>query len=104
MLDGDSESRRIARWQAVTDLVWTHYDDGDEWVVYNPASADIHLLTASAYRLWALISSELPLLSDDLVSRLAAELGRVADNELATATREALAFMDRAGLIRPVWS
>jgi len=92
----------MARWRAAPDLIWTHYDDGDDWVVYVPASADMHLLTASAYRLWTLISASQSPTSNELAATLAAELSRPLNDELMTATLEALAFMDRAGLVRPV--
>jgi PqqD family protein of HPr-rel-A system len=91
-----------ARWRAAADLIWTHYDDGDDWVVYVPASADMHLLTASAYRLWTLISSSQSSSSNEVAARLAAELSRPLNDELMTATLEAIAFMDHAGLVRPV--
>ena len=70
--------------------------------MYRPASADIHLLTASAYQLWRLVSTGPPSSLEELAANLAVELGRSPDNELATATRDALAFMDHAGLVRPV--
>jgi PqqD family protein of HPr-rel-A system len=92
----------IQRWTAARHLVWTQYDDGDEWVVYDPFSADIHLLTSSARFLWILVSDERPHSIDDLVATLAAELGRPADDELTTVTRETLSSMDRAGLLRPM--
>jgi PqqD family protein of HPr-rel-A system len=87
---------------AARHLIWTHYDDADEWVVYDPFSADIHLLTASARLLWTLVSDEQPHSIEDLVATLAAELGRSPDDELTTVTRETLSSMDRAGLLRPV--
>jgi len=83
-------------------LIWTRYDDGDEWVVYDPFSADIHLLTASARLLWTLVSDEQPHTIHDLVVTLAAELGRSPDDELTAVTRETLSSMDRAGLLRPM--
>ena len=90
-----------SRWQAPADLVWTHYDDGDDWVVYNPASSDIHLLTASARRLWMLVEEQPGASSDQLARMLAAALARDLDDELAGVTRDTLAFMNRAGLVRP---
>ena len=89
-------------WTAERNLIWTHFDDEDEWVVYNPASADIHLLTTSARLLFTLVSDEQPHSVEDLVATLAAELGRAPDEELTTVTRETLASMDRAGLLRPM--
>ncbi|MES1255868.1 MAG: hypothetical protein ABUS56_09685 [Acidobacteriota bacterium] len=91
------------RWQAATGLAWTQYQDGDNWVVSNPASASIHLLTESAHTLWTFIApgSE-PLLPEELAARLASSLGRPLDDDLSTATYETIAFMDQAGLVRPV--
>jgi hypothetical protein len=102
------------RWQAARDLVWTHYDDSEDWVVFHPQSGDVHLLTASAHLLWTLIFDEQACTFRDLVSALAAASGRPLDSlsddlsdrlsndELTAATRETLAFMDRAGLVRPI--
>jgi PqqD family protein of HPr-rel-A system len=100
--DAGVQARPTARWRAASDLIWTHYDDGDNWVVYVPASADMHLLTASAHRLWTLISVSHSPSSNELAATLAAELGRPLNDELMTATLEALAFMDHAGLVQPV--
>ena len=90
-----------ARWRAVSDLVWTHYDDSDDWVVYIPASSDIHLLTASANELWTLVSTHPASSSDELAVSLAKQLGRPLDAELRSVTDDALTSLDRAGLIRP---
>ena len=98
------EGGPLVRWRVAPDLVWTHYDDGDEWVVYSPASADIHHLTGSAHRLWTLVSTGSPSSSEDLAARLAADLGHPVDDEFLTAARETLAFMDRVGLIYPAAS
>jgi PqqD family protein of HPr-rel-A system len=81
-------------------LIWTCYDDGDDWVVYNPVSADVHLMTASAHRLWELIAAGTATV-DGLIPALAADLGCAVDDELRRATTEAIAAMDRGGLIRP---
>ena len=88
-----------ARWCAATDLLWTQYDDGDDWTVYVPASADIHHLTASARHLWTLVSSDPLSSSDEIAAKRALDLDRPLDNELRTGTLEALALLDRAGLI-----
>lgn len=88
-------------WRAETALIWTRYDDSDEWVVYNPLSADVHLLSASAHRLWTLVRLQ-GLRTDRLIAALAAELGASPDGEFSSVTRETLAHMDRAGLIRAV--
>jgi PqqD family protein of HPr-rel-A system len=90
------------RWRTAPHLTWTQFDDSDEWVVYHPASADIHLMTGSAYRLWTLVSDEQVHSLDELVSRLASDLQRPPDTELAEITRETLAHMDRAGLLWPL--
>jgi PqqD family protein of HPr-rel-A system len=84
------------------DLIWTKFEDSSEWVVFNPASGDIHLLTASARRLMTLLE-ERP--ADDpvtLARTLAAELNVPPDDEFVTVTGETLAFLDQAGLIRPI--
>ena len=102
MTDAPGNPHPVLRWQAATGLVWTHYDDGDDWVVYSPASAAIHQLTASAHRLWTLVSEAQASAPDDLAARLATELALPLDDELIAATRDTLAFMDRAGLVWPV--
>jgi PqqD family protein of HPr-rel-A system len=90
------------RWHATGDLVWTHYDDSKDWVVFHRQSGDVHLLTASAHLLWNLILDERACTLPELVAALAVALGRPPDDELTAATRETLAFMDRAGLVRPI--
>lgn len=91
---------RVHRWKASNDLIWTHYDDGDEWVVYDPASGDVHLLTSSAHVLWSLISKS-PRSTADLAGALACELARSPDEQLKSMIQETVSAMDRAGLIRP---
>jgi PqqD family protein of HPr-rel-A system len=90
------------RWRPAPDLVWTHYDDSEDWVVFHPQSGDVYLVTSAAHTLWTLIAdgraSTLPL----LIPALAAALDRSSDGELAAVTRDTLAFMDRAGLVRPI--
>ena len=93
---------RVHRWKASNDLIWTHYDDGDEWVVYDPASGDVHLLTSSARVLWSLISKKSPRSAEDLAGALACELARSPDEQLKSMIQETLSAMDRAGLIRPI--
>jgi PqqD family protein of HPr-rel-A system len=90
-----------ASWTAASDLIWTRYSDSADWVVYNPASGDIHLLTDAAHRLWELIHNGVTT-ADALSAALASELADVAGAELQTATHEALTSMDRVGLIRPL--
>jgi len=94
----------VQRWKGADDLVWTHYDDGDEWVVYDPASGDVHLLTASARNLWSLIADRQTYSIEDLVAVVAAQLRQPPDEELMTVTQETLSSMDRAGLVRPIAS
>ena len=88
-------------WRAVDDVIWTKYDDSDEWVVWSLLSGEIHLMTAAAQRLWALALDQ-PRDAADLVVALASEAGRPVDDEFTAATLETLAFMDDVGLIRPV--
>jgi PqqD family protein of HPr-rel-A system len=90
------------RWRPATDLVWTHYHDSDDWVVFHPQSGDVCLVTSSAHILWRLIADGQPPTLNQLVSALAAALERAPDDELAAVTRDTLAFMDRAGLVRPI--
>jgi PqqD family protein of HPr-rel-A system len=94
--------REPSQWMAAPDLVWTSYDDSDEWVVYDPFSADVHLLTSSARVLWTLVADGQPHSIEDLVRTLAATLDRAPDDELTRFIRETLASMDRDGLIRPI--
>jgi PqqD family protein of HPr-rel-A system len=89
------------RWCAAEDLIWIRYDDGPEWVVFNPASAGIHLLTASARVLWTLLTDEQPHSSEEMATAVAMELGVAPGEELAATLRETVAVMDRAGLLRP---
>jgi PqqD family protein of HPr-rel-A system len=93
---------REQRWHAAGHLVWTHYDDSDDWVVFHPQSGDVSLLTASAHLLWNLIFDEQACTLPEVIAALAVQLGRPLDDDLAAATRETLAFMDRAGLVRPI--
>jgi PqqD family protein of HPr-rel-A system len=84
------------RWCSAADLVWTH------WVVFHPQSGDVSLVTSSAHTLWKLIADGQSLTLNQLISALAAALERPQDEELAAVTRDTLAFMDRAGLVRPI--
>jgi PqqD family protein of HPr-rel-A system len=84
------------------DLVWTHYHDSDDWVVFHPQSGDVCLVTSAAHILWTLIADGGASTLPQLVSALAAVLERAPDEELAAVTRDTLAFMDRAGLVRPI--
>jgi PqqD family protein of HPr-rel-A system len=93
---------RVHRWKASSDLIWTDYDDGDEWVVYDPASGDVHLLTSSARVLWSVISKKSPGSNEDLAGALACELALRPDEQLRSMIQETLSAMDRAGLIRPI--
>lgn len=90
------------RWRPASDLVWSHFDDSDDWVVFHPQSGDVHLVSSSAHTLWTLISNGRACTLPDLVAALAAALGRSPDDDLTAATRETLAFMDRAGLVQPI--
>jgi PqqD family protein of HPr-rel-A system len=92
----------VQRWSVASDLTWTNYPDSDEWVVYNPVSADLHLLTSSARKLWTLIAAGGGTSLEEMAEHLAAALGRPVDGEVQDATREAIASMDRVGLVRPV--
>jgi PqqD family protein of HPr-rel-A system len=89
------------RWSATPGLVWTQFDDSDEWVVFNPFSGDIHLLTPAAYELWRLTTASPPRSSAELVNTLAAHAGIDGGADFIASARETLAFMDRAGLVVP---
>jgi len=90
------------RWRPAADLVWTHYDDSEDWVVFHPQSGDVYLVTSAAHTLWALIADGSAPTLHQLIPALAAALNRTPDDQLATVTRDTLAFMDRAGLVRPI--
>jgi PqqD family protein of HPr-rel-A system len=90
------------RWSATPGLVWSQFDDSDDWIVFNPFSGDIHLLSASAYALWQLTTSSPPRSSSALIEALAADAGYTADGDFLVSANETLAFMDRAGLIAPI--
>ena len=89
------------RWDPAPDLLWTHYPDSDDWVVFHPQSGDVSLVSASAHLLWMLIADGRADCLTDLVAALARELARDPDPELMSVTRETLSYMDRAGLVRP---
>ena len=90
------------QWGPAADLVWTHYDDSEEWVVFHPQSGDVFLVTSSAHTLWTLIADGRPRALSQLIPALATALERAPDEELAAVTRDTLAFMDRVGLVRPI--
>jgi len=90
------------QWRPATDLVWTHYDDSDDWVVFHPQSGDVYLVTSAVHTLWTIIADGPAPTINQLIPALAAALERPPDTEFATVTRDTLGFMDRAGLIRPI--
>lgn len=90
------------RWRPAPDLVWTQYHDSDDWVVFHPQSGDVYLVTSAAHTLWKLIADGQAPTLNQLIPALAATLSRAPDEELASVTRDTLAFMDRAGLVRPI--
>jgi PqqD family protein of HPr-rel-A system len=90
------------RWCSAADLVWTHYHDSEDWVVFHPQSGDVCLVTSSAHTLWKLIADGQSPTLLQLISALASALDRAPDDELAAVTQDTLAFMDRTGLIRPI--
>ena len=96
-----TSARAIARWRAADGLVWTKYDDSAEWIVFNPASGDIHLLSDSAHRLW-LLTGDRPFTTEELVASLLSESGALRTDEFLAAARESIESMDRAGLVRLV--
>jgi PqqD family protein of HPr-rel-A system len=90
-----------AHWEAADGLIWTHFDDSDDRVVFHPQSGDVHLVSAAAYLLWTLLAEHTGSTLAQLTDSLAAALDRPGDAQLGAATSEALTFMDRTGLIRP---
>ncbi len=101
MASKDQLNKDLA-WNTFSDLIWTRFDDSEEWVVYNKKSADIHLLTNSAKQLWALAGDGRSHTIQALAASLAEQDGRAVDSELVAATSETLAFMDAAGLLIPL--
>jgi PqqD family protein of HPr-rel-A system len=89
-------------WHAATNLLWSQFDDSDDWVVYDPASDDVHLLTDSAHRLWKVISDGQPHALEQLVAAVAVDLERPPDDELTEVIRGTLSLMDAVGLVRSV--
>jgi PqqD family protein of HPr-rel-A system len=87
------------RWRvaAASDLHWRHWDD--EFVVFNTASGQTHLLNplgATALRLL-----ETPLSVESLCEHLAEVHSIEIDAELQRAVYELVQEMDRIGLIDP---
>lgn len=89
-------------WQPAPDLVWATFDDSDEWIVYNGASGNVHLLTANARQLWMLASSGTSVSIEDLTASVATAGRLTADPDLAEIVRASLDFMDEAGLLLPL--
>lgn len=89
-------------WRVPTDLVWTRYDDSDDWAVFNPQSGDVHLVTASARFLWETIATSDRIATGELLTAVADHIEVAADGDLIAATDQTLQFMDRAGLIVPI--
>lgn len=95
------EPAELRRWRAAPHLLWAHYDDSNEWVVYHPGSCDTHLVTAAAHRLWSIVSDQQPRSVHEIAIALASDTGRPVDTEMTMATAATLEFMDRAGLLHP---
>jgi hypothetical protein len=88
-------------WQAPPDVIWTRFPDSHDWVAHNPLSSCTHLITNAGHQLWTLAVAERHWRIDDLVARLAADTDQPEGSELRAVVEETLAFMDRAGLLRP---
>jgi hypothetical protein len=86
-------------WKA-SQVVWARFDDSSDWVVFNPSSAEVHLINEPAHRLWLLATDGQPHVIDDLARALL-----ILDEPLTEAvlelTRDTLTFMDDEGLIQP---
>jgi hypothetical protein len=91
-----------ALWQGQPGLEWTQYDDSDDWVVHNPASANIQLVTASTHRLWTLLATEGPKTTAALATAFSGEGAQALDEDYLRNTETALNLMDQAGLVRRV--
>jgi PqqD family protein of HPr-rel-A system len=91
----------LIQWVAASNLIWASYPDADDWIVYNPASADIHLLTPFAQSLLR-VATQTPCTLDSLTQLLAQELALPVDAELRAAIESAIASLDRAGLVLPL--
>jgi|SRR4029453_11568554 len=96
----DAQSVEATTWLRVDNVVWTKFDDSDDWVVFSPISAEVQLVNDAAYRLWSVASLDEPRSTQNLMSLLAAEVSRPLDDELRAATSATLAFMDEAGILR----
>jgi len=79
-------------------LRWVQFDDSADWVVFNPASAEVHLINDAAHRLWMLASDGFPRGLDELAGMLA---GGHASEEARQLTHQTMAFMDEMGLLQP---
>ena len=95
-----SDAQGVERWVRVDNVTWTKFDDSDDWVVFSPISAEVHLVNEAAYRLWSAASLDEPRSSENLMSLLAADVGHPLDDELRAAASATLAFMDEAGILR----
>lgn len=87
----------VGQWRPRTSVTWLQFDDSPDWVVYNPDSAAIHLVSDSVHRLWQLIGER-----PAEAAGFAAAFGALDDPRALEAVDAALDFMDRAGLIEPV--
>jgi len=83
-------------------VVWRQFDDSDNWVVHIPESAQVHLFTGAAHRLWSLIPEDASISVADLSTRLSAELHLDDEGTLIRHIETTLAVMDQAGLIESV--
>jgi PqqD family protein of HPr-rel-A system len=86
-------------WRRIDGVVWTKYDDSDDWVVYSPISAEVHLVNAAAHRLWNHTSSERSLSLQELVHLFAADARVLVDDAVTAATSAHLAFMEESGIL-----
>jgi PqqD family protein of HPr-rel-A system len=89
------------RWTAAAGLVWQHWADSDEWVVFHPASGDVHLLSAAAAALLHGLE-EKPADLATLVETLDLPGTALERPSLHALLAETLAAFDRAGLVEPL--
>jgi PqqD family protein of HPr-rel-A system len=96
----DEEQR--SGWQPQDGLLWIQYEDGSDWVVYNPLSSEVHLVNDSARRLWELLSDGRPRSIPELLASIRSLDTDPEDAAAIGLTRDTLEFMDEVGLIRPI--
>jgi PqqD family protein of HPr-rel-A system len=87
----------LVRWRVPgAPLGWRHWDDASEWVVFNPASGDLHLVNEPSARVLEVIERE-PSTVAELERRFAEQGGPGGE-----AIDGLLRVLDALGLAEPV--